>query len=158
MALKIFTDLVEDIGKLSGTMLPGADKGRIDMLVDDVGFSLIESIEPGQPSAYHLCDFGVLPIEYREGTLQRLLEVNYFWYGPASPTFAYNFDDNHVVLMGIVSLASTTAESLLRTFAKHAGLAKEWRRNYLLVEPGEPLPTPVVPSKRRMFPNISATN
>lgn len=141
MASKEFCDLIDKVCSLSGLDHPELLYDNANLIVDDIAFTLTEGVGIDPHTIFYFCEFGEVPEQYSTAVLQRLLELNYLLCGVNTPTFGLNDKSECVTMMAHFPLADVSAEALLRAFTHHAAMVKEWRRTYLLVDPGQALPT-----------------
>ena len=102
--------------------------------LNETNFSLYYggSIDPFSVLVY--ADFGALPADYPNTVLLRLLETNMYMFGVNSPSFTYNPDNRHILLMFRVPLANATADSVLAILAGISDMAIAWRKDYYLLD------------------------
>lgn len=102
--------------------------------LNETDFSLYYggSIDPFSVLVY--ADFGALPADSTNAVLLRLLETNMYMFGINSPSFTYNPDSQHILLMFRVPLANAKAGSVLEILAGISDMAVAWRKDYYLLD------------------------
>jgi hypothetical protein len=134
MPIEIYYALVDQICAQSNIPDPASMYSAANLQVQGVNFTMFYGGAIAPDSAMVYCDFGELPAQAREAVLLRLLETNMYLFGVNSPVFTYNPENKHIVLVCRVLLARATADRVLDLLAQYAGIAKEWRNGYFLIE------------------------
>lgn len=102
--------------------------------LNETDFSLYYggSIDPFSTLVY--ADFGAFPADRSNTVLLRLLETNMYMFGINSPSFTYNPDSQHILLMFRVPLANAKVDSVLEILAGISDMAIAWRKDYYLLD------------------------
>ncbi|HVK93677.1 MAG TPA: CesT family type III secretion system chaperone [Noviherbaspirillum sp.] len=132
MSMEAYQSLIDRICARCDIPNPELMYQVANLNVNKTDFSLYYGGAIDPLSALVYCDFGVLPTESREAILLRLLETNMYMFGVNSPSFTYNPDSGHILMMFRLQLQGATADSALEAFAAIADMAIEWRKGYFL--------------------------
>ena len=119
-----------------------------NLQVNETSFSLYYGGNIDPFSALVYADFGALPSERQNAVLLRLLETNMYMFGVNSPSFTYNPENQHVLLMFRVPLVNASADGVLEILEGIAELAAGWRKDYYLLDEGQGSSTVRDASKR----------
>ena len=134
MSVEVYRVLIDQICAQSGIPNPASMYSAADLQVQGVNFTMFHGGSIAPDSALVYCDFGELPKQAREAVLLRLLETNMYLFGINSPVFTYNPENRHIVLVSRVPLTNATADKVLALLSHYAGVAKEWRNDYFLLD------------------------
>lgn len=128
-----FGKLLQELATLAAVPELASQKDHAQIEVDGIYFTIIEGGQYDRSTFSYFCDFGAVPNSgERAEILQRLLESNLLMAGHGAPTFAVNFETQHVLLVGRAHLSEVNAQRLLNAFAQYAEQARQWRQGYFL--------------------------
>lgn len=134
MSIENYQLLIDRICEQCGIPDPASMYSSADLQIGGVNFSLFYGGVIAPDSVIIYSDFGELPVNAREAVLLRLLETNMYLFGTNSPTFTFNSENMHVLLASRVPLGNATAEKMIALLSHYAGLAREWRNTYFLLD------------------------
>lgn len=133
MSIATYRALIDDICKQALIADSRSVYETADIGVNGTNFSISYGGEAAPDVMMIYGDFGELPARVREAVLLRLLESNLFMSGSnQNPSFGYNAETRHVVLVSTFHLQNATAYLVLQALSYFAAIAEEWRNGYFL--------------------------
>jgi hypothetical protein len=128
-----FATLMEELMSLSGCTEPHRVSNLLHLEIDDTVYTLMAGQQAHAHQVLYFADYGAIPRNNdRLSIVERLLELNLFMIGAATPSFCINADTGHAILKGQCDLRSTSASALLTALREFSGQAKVWRKTYFL--------------------------
>lgn len=137
MSTSRYVELIAELCRLAHIPSVQAHQSTADFVVDEIGFTVIESGYRGEEALTLFCDFGSPPSHRREQILTQLLYMNLAMQGVNTPAFAMNPDTGHVVLTRRVVIDGLAASDVVNIMAEHAAHAMAWRKHQYLQVPAE---------------------
>ncbi|HVK95316.1 MAG TPA: CesT family type III secretion system chaperone [Noviherbaspirillum sp.] len=135
MPIKLYRALIDQICVQCDIKNPESlYETATNLHLNETNFSLYYGGNIDPFSALVYADFGALPVDYPKTVLLRLLETNMYMFGVNSPSFTYNPDNQHILLMFRVPLANASADSVLEILAGISNIAVAWRKDYYLLD------------------------
>ncbi|GGM31204.1 CesT family type III secretion system chaperone [Pseudomonas asuensis] len=133
MSLESYQALINELCKLTIIPNPETLYEMASLRVREINFSLLYNESPAAGEVLIYCGFGPLPQQHRDAVMQRLLETNlHLFNGQNSPSFSYNPETGHVILVSVLLLDALDAQRLLDMLGYLAALAQKWRETYFL--------------------------
>lgn len=132
MSRKAFVELVEGFCSLAGLSEPERAVAGETVMMDGVGFTLVQSdeVDPSLISIY--AEFGKIPLQLEARVCKLLLEANLYLYIEKGPIFTLSPDQKSVICAERRMLGQTTPKDLRDLLVRLAAKANEWRKNYFL--------------------------
>jgi hypothetical protein len=137
MSTSRYVELIVELCKLAQIPTAQAHEPTADFVVDEIGFTVIESGHNGEEALTLFCDFGSPPTHHREQILAQLLYMNLAMQGINTPAFAMNPDTGHVLLTRRIVIDDLSASDVLHMMADHATHAMDWRKHQYLQVPSQ---------------------
>lgn len=135
MSTSKYVEMIADLCKLARIPSTQAHQPTADFVVDEIGFTFIESGYNTEEAITLFCDFGLPPPQRREQIYAQLLTMNLAMQGINTPAFAMNPDTGHVLLTRRIVIDNLSASDVLGVMAEHAAHAMEWREHQYLQIP-----------------------
>lgn len=148
MSTSNYVELIAELCKLAQMPSSQAHEPTADFVVDDIGFTVIESGHNGEEALTLFCDFGLPPATKREQVLAQLLYMNLAMQGINTPAFAMNPDTGHVLLTRRIPIEYLSASNVLQMMAEHSAHAVAWREHQYLQVPSKTAPVHASKTRR----------
>ena len=127
-----FFQLIDNIATLLQIAPPAPAAASLQLIVDEMPVTLLDNGAVQAGSVLFVCDFGPLPGgANRADVLHDLLQSNLYTIGAGAPVFCINPDSSHVLFVGKLAIAQTSAARMLSAFTEFSKEADAWRRNCL---------------------------
>lgn len=129
-----FKRLISEFCDLTGLEEPDAIAEGQSFNVDEVECAIIHQSHTTPENIYCYIDYGLPPRDQLPAIYDQLLKSNYLQFCSTKATFSLSPHTGHVILVVVLDLAETTANSLIEQFSYQAQQALAWRENFSLFD------------------------